>query len=164
MATIEFNTLPSSVNDINNILQGKRTDYNMVCALTVVALCKYKSSPDECYEMLNALCNPAEPITEYTKHFIRDRLRGKEYKPFSYFKGATPENGYTPSTPYRIEIYTNSYSFLDNDYADFLLKSSGADSERKIKLRKKPSTGEWFLKEIYLLPDIRIPASEDPWA
>ena len=33
-----------------------------------------------------------------------------------------------------------------------------------IKLRKKPSTGQWFLNDIQCLSDIRVPASEDPWA
>lgn len=40
----------------------------------------------------------------------------------------------------------------------------GATVERGIKLRKKPSTGQWFLNEIMCLSDIRVPASADPWA
>jgi len=36
---------------------------------------------------------------------------------------------------------------------------------RPIKLRQKPSTGEWFLWEYSSpLSGIRIPAAEDPWA
>jgi len=42
--------------------------------------------------------------------------------------------------------------------------SGGADSPRPIKLRKKPSTGQWFLNEIQCLSDIRTPVAADPWA
>ena len=34
---------------------------------------------------------------------------------------------------------------------------------RPISLRKKPSTGQWFVVEIQYLSDIRIPASQDAW-
>ncbi|WP_442872029.1 DUF6935 domain-containing protein [Blautia sp.] len=41
---------------------------------------------------------------------------------------------------------------------------SGADSPRPLKLRNKPSTGQWFLWEQQLLTGIRIPKEADPWA
>ena len=41
---------------------------------------------------------------------------------------------------------------------------SGADSPRPLKLRMKPSTGQWFLWEQQLLAGIRIPKAADPWA
>ena len=52
----------------------------------------------------------------------------------------------------------------DDNWATMFVKSAGADSPRQIKLRKKPSTGQWFLNEIQCLSDIRIPVSADPWA
>ena len=56
-------------------------------------------------------------------------------------------------------------AYFDNEnWATLWVKSSGADNERQIKLRRKPSTGEWFLNEIQCLSDVRPPASEDPWA
>ena len=88
----------------------------------------------------------------------------KCYKPFSFFNGATPENGYKPTTPYTIAIYENPYSFDNENWATLWVKSGGGDNMRSIKLRKKPSTGQWFLNEIQCLSDIRVPASEDPWA
>ena len=44
-----------------------------------------------------------------------------------------------------------------------VLTSGGADNPRHIKLRKKGSTGQWFLNDILCLSDIRTPANEDPW-
>ena len=48
--------------------------------------------------------------------------------------------------------------------ANVQVESGGADSPRQIRLRTKPSTGEWFLWEQFILSDIRPPKSADPWA
>ena len=114
--------------------------------------------------MLDKLKNPAEPVSVYEKQFLRDRLGGKDYKPFSFFDGTNPQNGYTPSEPYKISLRTIQEVLPGDDRATVWLHSSGADSDRQISLRKKPSTGEWFMVEQFLLSDIRIPVSEDPWA
>lgn len=66
--------------------------------------------------------------------------------------------------PDTIIISDNVYSYQDEGYVRLDIKSSGADSPRQVKLRLKPSTGQWFLWEQYLLSDIRIPVEEDPWA
>jgi hypothetical protein len=145
-------------------LAADKSDYNYIGALTVVALCNYRTDPALCYSMLDALKNPAEPTSTYEKQFLKDRLSGKDYKPFSYFAGSSPENGYTPSAPYSITLSTNPYSFSGDERVTLHLHSSGADSDRQIKLRQKKSTGEWFLLEQFLLSDIRIPAAQDPWA
>ncbi|MGP1429241.1 MAG: DUF6935 domain-containing protein [Fusobacterium sp.] len=61
-------------------------------------------------------------------------------------------------------MFENPYSFSSENYATLYIQSGGADSQRLIKLRKKLSTGQWFLNEILCLSDIRIPYSTDPWA
>ena len=66
--------------------------------------------------------------------------------------------------PYTIEISDNPHSYPEENWATLYVQSAGADSPRGIKLRKKPSTGQWFLNEIQCLSDIRVPAAEDPWA
>ena len=90
--------------------------------------------------------------------------KGKYYKTFSYFEGATPENGYVPTVPYTIKVTETPYSYPQDNYATMYVTSSGADSPRAIRLRKKPSTGQWFLIEIQCLSDIRVPVEADPWA
>ena len=120
-------------------------------------------NPDEAIEMLNFLKGPAE-VSTYEKQFIRERLNGKGYKARSFFAGATPENGYKPTIPYVISVSENPYSFDEENWATLYVTSGGADNPRPIKLRKKPSTGQWFLNDIQCLSDIRIPAEEDPWA
>ena len=100
------------------------------------------------------------------KQFIADRFRDKDYVPRSYFEGATPQNNYEPNRPYKLVIAENPYSRdqLKDGYLTLHVKSGGADSARQIKLRTKPSTGQWFLWEQFLLADIRKPVSADPWA
>ena len=115
--------------------------------------------------MLEFLHGP-KGLSTYDKQFIADRFRDKDYVPRSYFEGSTPENGYEPVKPYTITFFENPYSRdqLKDGYLTLHVKSGGADSARQIKLRTKPSTGQWFLWEQFLLADIRKPVSADPWA
>ena len=86
------------------------------------------------------------------------------YKTRSFFAGATPQNDYTPTKPYTITVNETPYSFDVENWATLYVTSGGADNPRPIKLRKKPSTGQWFLNEIQCLADIRLPNAEDKWA
>lgn len=153
-----YSSLPKSAGDIK-----VSTDPFETAALTVAVLCNYKNDVNATIEMLNVLKGPS-PLSNYEIQFLRDRLVGKEYKPFSYFAGASVDNEYTPAVPYKITVMDNPYSYQEENYAVLYIASSGADAPRQVKLRKKPSTGEWFLLEQFLLSDIRIPASQDPWA
>ena len=132
-------------------------------ALTILALCRYETSPEDAFAMLDFLKGPAE-VSGYEKQFIRERLQGKAYIPRSYLAGATPQNGYQPTTPYKVTVIENPYSFDNENWATLYVASGGADNPRNIKLRKKPSTGQWFLNDIQCLSEIRVPVSEDPWA
>ena len=158
---ITFEKLPESVEDIKNI---DRTNPQLVAATVIAAFCNFEKNPDAVFEMVDFLNGPSD-VSNYDRNFLRERLKGKYYKPFSFFEGSSPENDYKPTLPYTISIIEGPYAHQDEGYIGFYVKSSGADSPRPIKVRLKPSTGEWFLwGEIMLFSDIRIPKSEDPWA
>ena len=166
---ITFNDIPTSLAEMKALPYADLKDPYAVAALCVCALCLFPTDQNTSVEMLNFLKGPA-PITAGDISFIKDRFRdNKEYKPRSYFKGATPQNNYMPSSPYTINVAENPYS-RDNfseGYLRLFLKSGGADSPRPITLRTKPSTGEWFIfsDSFYgLLADIRTPVAQDPWA
>lgn len=161
--TFTFESLPKSVDELKALPEAALTSPFAAAALAVAALCNYEENKDACFEMLNFLKGP-QPLTPFDHQFLRDRLGGKAYKPFSFFAGSAPENGYKPTAPYTITVSDNPYSYGDANYATLFLQSSGADSVRPVKLRKKPSAGQWFLWDILFLSDIRIPAEEDPWA
>ena len=158
-----FSSLPTSLSELQALPEATLDSPFKTAALTLAVLCRYGEDCDATFEMLDFLKGP-ENVSAYEKQFIKERLEDKFYKPFSFFNGATPENGYNPSTPYTIAIYENPYSFDNENWATLWVKSGGADNMRSIKFRKKPSTGQWFLNEIQCLSDIRVPVSEDPWA
>ncbi len=161
--TFTFASLPTNVSELQALPEASLDSAFKTTALTIVALCRYEQNPDEAIAMLNFLKGPEE-VSTYEKQFIRERLEGKMYKARSYFAGATPQNNYTPTTPYTITVSENPYSFDNENWATLYVTSGGADNPRPVKLRQKPSTGQWFLNDIQCLSDIRVPVSEDPWA
>lgn len=161
--TFTFSALPTSVNELRALPEATLDSAFKTTALTILALCRYEQDQAAALEMLDFLKGPAE-VSTYEKQFIGERLRGKEYKARSFLSGATPENSYQPTTPYTITVSENPYSFDEENWATLYVTSGGADNPRPIKLRKKPSTGQWFLNDIQCLADIRVPVAEDPWA
>ena len=158
-----FTALPKDLAELKALPEAALDSPYKTAALAVAALCRYGEDREAVYEMLNFLKGP-ESLSNLEKQFLSDRLADKPYKPFSFFAGATPENGYAPATPWRITVSSNPYSFTTENWATLYVQSGGADAPRPIKLRKKPSTGQWFLNEIQCLSDIRVPTAEDPWA
>ncbi len=158
-----FTAIPQNAEELKALPEANLDTPYKTAALTMLALLKYESDPETCYAMLDALRGP-DPLSPFAKQFIKERLDGKTYKVKSFFAGATPENSYTPTQPLTICVSDNPYSFTDENWATIYVQSSGADSQRSIKLRKKPSTGQWFLNDIACLSDIRLPASLDDWA
>ena len=158
-----FGSIPANVSELQAFPEAKLDTAFKTASLVMIALARYETSIDDCFAMLEYLKGP-ESLSNYEKSFIKERLTNKTYKVRSYFKGATTANGYVPTQPYTIDVMENPYSFDNENWATLWVKSSGADNERQIKLRRKPSTGEWFLNEIQCLSDVRPPASEDPWA
>lgn len=165
MSVITLNMLPKNLSELQAMPEAALTDPNAVAALVVASLAVYPGNPESAVEMLDFLRGP-RPLNGIDKQFLRDRFRGKEYLMRSYFAGATPENNYTPSTPYQITVTENPYSCaqIGDGYLTLYVACSGADAPRPLKLRTKPSTGQWFLWEQQLLTGIRVPVSADPWA
>ncbi len=161
--TFTFAKLPESLAELQATPEAVLDTPFKAAALTVCALCAYAADKNIGIEMLNWLKGP-KPLTPYEIQFIDDRLRdGKTYVPFSYFKGATPENDYTPDEPFTVTVESNPYSNDNEGYMKLFIKSGGADSAREVILRLK-GDGKWLLWDQMLLPDIRMPKSANPWA
>ena len=156
--------IPESLQEFEALAAGQRTP-EKISALFLCALSLFDRNMADGVSAMNLLRGP-KPMTPYDAQFLRDRLRGKAYLPLAYFAGATPENGYTPRTPYRLNVLADPRpQDLEPGYLRVFLRTAGADSPRPMKLRQKPSTGEWFLWEYSsILSGICVPASEDPWA
>ncbi len=162
--TYSFEALPQTVDELKALPEAAMTDVYAVAALSLLALTRFEADRNASIAMLNFLKGP-DPMTPMAIQQISDRfMDGKFYKVNSFFEGATPANNYTPSQPYRIKVSSTPYSFDTENWAVLYLHSGGSDSPRPVKLRKKPSTGQWFLVEIQYLGDIRTPPTADKWA
>ena len=157
---VEFDALPQSAAEVAPCQTPEET-----AALAVAALVRYTEDQAAGIEMLNVLRGPKGPLSAQEIQLLKDQLlRDRDYVARSHFNGATPDNNYTPIEPYSVTVADSVHSYDQENYATLYIRSGGADSPRPITLRKKPSTGEWFLwNHVGLLPGIRVPASQDPW-
>jgi len=158
-----FAALPGNLEELKALPEAKLDTAFKTTALVILALNRYEADPEAAIAMLGFLKGPEE-FNGKEQIFLRDRLHDKGYKARSFLNGATADNNYTPTTPYTVAVSENPYSFDEENWATMYVKSGGADNPRPIKLRKKPSTGEWFLNDIQCLGDIRLPKCEDKWA
>ena len=162
--TVSFSALPRTLAEMQALPEAALTQPHFTAALTVAALCLWPEDREEAKRMLTFLSGP-RTLSPMDWQQINDRfMDGKGYIPRSYFAGATPQNDYAPTMPYTLTFRQDPYGCQEENYFGLLLRSGGADSERKVKLRKKPSTGQWFLWQQDLLVGIRVPVSQDAWA
>ena len=159
---VKLNTLPATLAEFQAL--PRRTPEE-VCAGFLCALNLSTNSPTDGVAARDLQRGP-RPMTPFAGQCLRDRLRGKEYLPLAYFDGATPQNGYRPTAPFTLTVLPDQRpQDVEEGYLRVFLQTAGADAPRPVKLRQKPSTGEWFLWEYSSpLSGIRIPASQDPWA
>ena len=156
---VEFDALPQTAAEVAPCQTPEET-----AALTVAALVRFTEDQETGIAMLNVLRGP-RPLSPQEIQLLKDQLlKDRDYVARSHFNGATPDNNYTPLQPYSVTVADSVHSYDQENYATLYIRSGGADSPRPITLRKKPSTGEWFLwNHVGLLPGIRVPASQDPW-
>ncbi len=160
-----FDSIPTNLAELKARPEANLSDPFGVVALYIVSLCIYPANSDASFEMVDFLKGPS-PLSPMEKSFIKDRFSDKDYVPRSYFKGATPDNNYTPAEPVTIAVSELAHSHdVGENRVTLYITSGGADSPRGITLRKKPSTGEWFIEnDPGSLAGIRVPKAADPWA
>ena len=161
--TFTFRALPESLAEMQALPEAALDTPFQTAALSLCALCAYAADRQIGTEMLNWLRGP-RPLSGHEISFLNDRFRDKKtYVPFSYFKGATPDNDYTPMQPFTGTFSTGPYCAQNARSKQLFVDSGGADNAREIVLRKR-SDGKWLLWDQFLLVDIRVPKSADPWA
>lgn len=151
-------SLPTDPRAMQDMSGFSFLDPFAIAAFTVAALCEYELDRDSSIAMINTL-KGSERLSQHDEEFLRDRFAGgKGYIPRSYLRGATPDNGYTPDSPITVTVTELPDSRREAGYIDLYLTSGGADSPRPVRLRQKPSTGEWFLWSFApILSGIRVP-------
>ena len=160
--TFTFASLPESLAEMKALPEAELTSPYQTAALTLCALCVYAADKNIGTEMINWLRGP-RPLSGMDISFLNDRFRDGTHVPFSYFEGATPENDYTPTVPFKVTVESNPYSDANEGYMKLFIKSSGADNAREVVMRKL-GDGRWMLWDQMLLVSIRDPKSKNPWA
>ena len=102
MLQVVIQKIPENLQEFE-ILAAKGRQPEHICALFLCALALFDRDKDAGFAAMNLLRVP-KPMTQYDCQFLRDRLRGKVYLPLAYFEGATPENGYQPCLPYKLNV------------------------------------------------------------
>lgn len=163
--SFSFEKIPENLDELKALPQADLKDPFGVVALVILAMNNYNKDLDKTVAMMNYLKGPS-PLSNLELSRMKDQLAGKDYHMRSYFEGTNPENNYKPTEPFTIIVFDqpNSYDNEKSGYVTLWVRSSGADSSRQVRLRRKQSTGEWFLNEEYLTPGIRVPKEDDPWA
>ncbi len=161
-----YESLPLSLEALK-AMQKNPQDFFETAALAVLALNVYADFPEESKAMLDYLNGPDAVANRDLQLIQTQFMESARYTVKSYFKGATPQNNYTPSMPYTITVHDNPYSYdtMKDGYVSLYIPSGGSDNDRKVTLRTKPSTGEWFIYSWQgLLMGIRPAQETDPWA
>lgn len=160
MQRFTFEVLPESLPAFAALPEAALINPFQTAALTVAALCIYAADQTIGEDVINFLKGP-RTMSGYDRQFLRDRLRGKSYLPFSFFEGAEPGNNYTPTRPFTVTVTAQEHSFTQEGQAQLFIRSGGADSPRPVTLRR--FDGRWYLWDEMLTSDIRKPANEDVW-
>ncbi len=87
MEKFTFNSIPKSLEELQALPEANLDSPYKTAALSLLVLCNYKNDVELTHTMLNYLREP-EPLRPFEKQFLKDKLRGKEYKTFSFFEGA----------------------------------------------------------------------------
>ena len=161
MATIEFSSLPVTLEQFMALPQAKLESPFDTIAMSVVALNHYAQNKDESIAMMNYLKGP-DPLSAHDLSLIKMQMN--DYLARSYFVGATPDNDYAPSQPYAVSINENPYSYANEGCAKLFVHCGGADNPRPVETRLAKD-GKWYLiGHSSLLVGIREPESTNPWA
>ena len=162
--TVTLSTLPMSVEELKAMPEGNLKQPENTAALTIAALAVYPSNPDASIAMINYMRNGRDLIGSELQ-FVKERGVSHNHVILSYFKGATPDNDYTPSEPAVIELLETSTSRaqIKDGYLKLFVQSGGADAPvPSFCVRSLPpangSFGRalWVCSAAFVLPRARI--------
>lgn len=151
--TITINTIPASTEEFIQLRDQLAKTPEGAAAILVVAAIKYTENPKlgrhwliiatDKYWLSASSADQAYKGFDLgsSANFSLKQLDGKKYIPFSYIKGTSVTNGYTPSSlPYKIAIERTADGG-DGNMKVFVV-TSGADTARPVTL-KKNDAGVW---------------------
>jgi hypothetical protein len=153
---IIFERLPKDIASFEALARPMMIREHESAALFIVALNAYAENAAEGLKMINFLKGPVL-LTKRDEMFLRDRFMGGKYLANAYFSGASPENNYTPLSPWKIVINDDKIP-PEPGYKKVFVVCGGADTPRPIMLREKD--GVYFVWEYSsILSGVKRPAA-----
>lgn len=160
---VTFQKLPQNLDELMVCEGSDLKSPFKTAAFMIAALNVYVNDKENGIKMIDYLNGPENVSTIAVQNYDF-KLGDIPYVVRSYFKGAKPENDYTPDVPYVVHVEENPYSYQNEGYCTLYVDCGGADSARQIFMRKKGD--QWFIwgDQKQLTMSIRIPHSENKWA
>lgn len=156
--TYTFNALPRNIEELKTLEVNDREYFKSPHFVTALFICCLNRLPDnstDTWEMINYLRTHTATVGEDnimkiykgdTQNIVQNLLENDTHGfPWvnglrSYFAGSSPDNKYTPTTPYQVTIVEKSDVYVTKDgnlYARLYVESSGYDNPvGPLKLRK----------------------------
>ena len=133
---VVFHELPTDYNVFLNIAESTLNLPERAAALFILALRIYAVDNELGIQMLSYLRHLDSLEEQEIKKLLEEPLRKSRYIPLAYFKGASPQNSYTPDEPYVITIKEDSKKSLKRKYKTLYIGCPGAGIYRPITLVK----------------------------
>ena len=151
---IAFGELPSDERHMKEMDSELFFSPYNTAAMAVAVLCRYGSDPDRAMSMLDDLCG-GRPLGLLQRSRLIRGLKERGYIPFSYFEGATTVNGYEPTKPYRIEVYSAQKSYLSDRRVKLFVRSSGSPDVGSVTLEQV--NYKWYVRGLDIVKDVEAP-------
>lgn len=157
MSTIVLESVPKTVEDFITLRNNLASTPEGGAVVFIVALAMYQENPsvgEQCLVIAvdRSKLSPGSVYKGFALDGIsmsrlKEQVKRYPYIANSYFKGATPENGYKTILPTSVELSENAHSGdRSGDEFKVFVKSYGADSPRPISLVKN-NKGFWKPRE-----------------
>lgn len=166
--TYTFNALPRNIEELKTLEIDNRKYFEsqyFVTALFICCLNRMADNSADAWEMINYLrthtatvgTNGIQLVSNLDmQNIVQSNLVGKDSNGFpkvnglrSFFAGATPENLYTPTTPYKVTVVEAAADpiITENDvtYAKLHVISGGADSAQGPLTLRKTNNHGWLI-------------------
>ncbi len=156
LTEVTFYELPTDFEIFTNIAESTLNLPERVAALFILALRIYAVDSELGLQMLSYLRHQEALEPDEIKNLLDTPLKKSRYIPLSYFKGATPQNSYTPDEPYVITVKEDGKKSLKRKYKTLYIGCPGAGIYRPItlvkvkkrKVKNKRLLGNpWFVEE-----------------
>ena len=157
---VTFNRFPASVEEFMEVREKIGGEPHGAVALQIMAYEMYRrdrNMGNECIVLNNTGSNVNSAIRRLNELFGNDAGYARPYQMAAFLKGATPQNGYQPATPYTIEVKVSrvhpyQYSEIFQNKVLYLEvftkgKDRGYEVVEVLKTYKpdEPSEGQYFI-------------------